>query len=631
VSYAPLLLIAALIVPPAALAHTVFRSPLAEPKVPDYRSPAVGSPAAGGHGRVLSAGEYSGIAMAAAWLTCYFACMEPDAAESAFTQLGQRGLVRRMHEQLDELLAARDQMEQLLRVIVDIGSNLENLDVTLHGIVKAAMELTGARYGALGVYGSGGSLASFIQEGIDADAARRLGDLPISEPLRVVDLTAYQGASGLTGQDPPIKAFLGIPISVRGAVFGNLYLGDDRPDRAFTDSEEIAARALASAAAVAIDNAGLFERQRTSAKWMKASREITAELLAAGPATRPLQLIVDRALELTDAEQAILLVPTEPELPVDDVDTHVVAAAAGRYASQVIGHRVPVEGSTSGGVVRSGEPLITNSFQYPIEGFTDVGQRSAIVMPLRADDTVVGAIAVARSEQQPPFDDDYLELVSDFARHAAIALALATGREHARELAVLADRERIAHDLHDHVIQKLFAAGLDIQSTIARARSPEITDRLAGTLDDLQGTIDDIRATIFKLQNPVRESPDFRQRIQNTIAEFTEDRDIATTLDISGDLRVVPGILADHAEAVITEAVSNAVRHAGASHLTVRICADDQLTVEVIDDGHGIPQDNLRRSGLANMERRAAQVGGGCSVTTGPVGGTQVYWTAPLS
>jgi signal transduction histidine kinase len=564
-------------------------------------------------------------------LTWYFACMERDAEESAFTPLGRRGLAGRMHEQLNELSAARDQMEQLLRVIVDIGSNLENLDLTLHGIVKAAMELANARYGALGLHRSDGGLVSFIEEGIAVDTTQRLGDLPMTKPTRVDDLTAYLRHRGLAGQEPPIKAFLDIPINVRGKVLGNLYLGDDRPDRVFSDADEIAARALASAAAVAIDNARLFERQRRSAKWMRASREITAELLEVGPATRPLQLIVDRALELTDAEQAILLVPTEPDLLIDEIDSLVVAATAGRYTSQVIGQRIPVEGSTIGGVVSSGEPLITDSFRYPIEGFTDVGKRSAIVMPLRADGTVVGAIAVARSEQQPPFGDDYLALVSDFAQHAAIALALATGREHARERAVLADRERIAHDLHDHVIQKLFAAGLDLQSTMARARSPEIADRLANTLDDLQSTIDDIRATIFKLQNPVTEAEDFRHRTQNRIAELTEDRDIATTLDISGALGAVFGELSDHAEAVITEAVSNAVRHSGASHLIVRICADDRLVIEVIDDGCGIPQHNQRHSGLANMQHRAAQVGGDCSISQAPGGGTRVYWAAPLS
>jgi signal transduction histidine kinase len=564
-------------------------------------------------------------------LTCYFACMERDAEESAFTQLDQRGLVGRMHEQLDDMSAARDQMEKLLRVIVDIGSNVQNLDVTLHGIVKAAMELADARYGALGLHRSDRSLVSFIEEGIAADTIQRLGDLPMAKPVRVDDLTTYLRHRGLAGQEPPIRAFLDIPISVRGKVLGNLYLGDDRSARVFSDADEIAARALASAAAVAIDNARLFERQRRSANWMRASREITAQLLEAGPSIRPLQLIVDRALELTDAEQAILLVPTEPDLLVDEIDSLVVAATAGRYTSQVIGQRIPLEGSTIGDVIRSGEPLITESFRYPIEGFTDVGKRSAIAMPLRADGTAVGAIAVARSEQQPPFGDDYLALVSDFAQHAAIAMALATGREHARERAVLADRERIAHDLHDHVIQKLFAAGLDLQSTIARAHSPEIADRLTNTLDDLQSTIDDIRSTIFKLQNPVMESEDFRHRIQNRIAELTEDRDIATTVDLSGTLSAVFGELADHAEAVISEAVSNAVRHSGAGHLIVRIRADDRLTVEVIDDGCGIPQDNDRRSGLANMQRRAAQVGGDCSITAGHDGGTRVYWAAPLS
>ena len=301
----------------------------------------------------------------------------------------------------------------------------------MHRLVNAARELSGARYGALGVRASDGTLVSFVHAGIDNDTARRLGDLPVGEGLRVDDLSAHPQAAGLHGQDPPMRALLGIPITVRAADFGTLYLADDRPGRVFSDSQESAVRALATAAAAAIDNARLFERERESAKWTKASREITTALLSGDPQTGPLQLIVNRTLELADAEQAILLVPREPDLPADEVETLVVAATAGRYASQVIGRQVPMDGSTTGGVARRGLPLITDSFQYPIEGFTDVGERSAIVMPLIADDTVLGVIAVARRPQQPPFDDDYLELVSDFARHAAIALALAAGREHA--------------------------------------------------------------------------------------------------------------------------------------------------------------------------------------------------------
>ena len=356
--------------------------------------------------------------------------MGNEGGGSAFTWHGRRELVSQIHEQLDELVAARDQMEQLVRVISEVGSDLD-LDVTLHRIVKGAMELTGCRYAALGIRAPDGTLASFVRAGIDDDTARRLGDLPVGDGLRLDDLSAHPQAGALQAHNPPMRALLGIPITVRAADFGSLYLVDDRPGRVFTDSQAAAVRALATAAAAAIDNARLFERERESAKWTKASREITTALLSGDPQTGPLQLIVNRALELAGAEQAILLVPKEPDLPADEVDTLVVAATAGRYSSEVIGRQVPMDGSTTGGVARRGLPLITDSFQYPIEGFTDVGERSAIVMPLIADGAVLGVIAVARDPQQSPFGNDYLELVSDFARHAAIALALAAGREHA--------------------------------------------------------------------------------------------------------------------------------------------------------------------------------------------------------
>ncbi|WP_041782070.1 SpoIIE family protein phosphatase [Mycolicibacterium chubuense] len=356
--------------------------------------------------------------------------MEGAQGETAFTWRGRRQLVSRMHEQLDELVAARDQMEHLIRAIVAIGSDLD-LDVTLRRIVDAAKELSGARYGALGMRASDGTLVSFLDTGLDEATARRLGELLVGDGIRVDDLRAQTWTGGLEQDHAAMRALLGVPITVRGAQVGSLYLVDDRPGRVFTDAQEGAVRALATAAAAAIDNARLFERERESAKWTKASREITTALLSGDPQTGPLQLIVNRALELADAEQAILLVPREPNLPAEEVHTLVVAATAGRYASEVIGRQVPMDGSTTGGVARRGLPMITDSFQYPIEGFTDVGSRSAIVMPLVADEAVLGVIAVARRPHQSPFDDAYLELVADFARHAAIALALAAGRENA--------------------------------------------------------------------------------------------------------------------------------------------------------------------------------------------------------
>lgn len=567
--------------------------------------------------------------------------MASDDSGSAFAGLGQRGLVSRMHEHLDELLLARDQMEQLLRVIVEIGADLD-LDATLRRIILAARKLTSAPYGALAIRDPDGVLLSFVHEGIDTDTAARIGPLPVGKGvlslslldtpvLRLDDLTKHPAAVGFPQHHPPMQAFLGVPITIRGTIFGNLYLTHDEPGRLFSESDEVAARALAFGAAVAIDNARLFERERTSVKWMDASREITTALLSSIESDgSSLQLIAEHACAVTDAEQAIVLVPVDADLPVDEVDALVVAAAVGLHASEVIGQRIPVEASTSGGVFRSGKPLITETLSYPIQAFTDVGQRSAILMPLRTPDEIAGVIAVARSADQPPFDDSYLALVSDFATHAAIALMLASGREHARQLTIVAERERIAHDLHDHVIQRLFAAGMDLQGTVARVRSPEVSDRLNRTLDDLQTIIEEIRTTIFQLKSP-SENDGFRAEIQRVVADLTENRDIVTTVRMHGPMTAISGELAEHAEAVTAEAISNAVRHSGASRLTVEVSAADMLTVDIIDNGCGVPVDNSRRSGLANMSYRAAQVGGRCEVSTPAEGGTRVHWTAPLS
>lgn len=542
----------------------------------------------------------------------------------------------------DELAAARDQTEKLLRVIAEIGAGLD-LDATLHRIISAARELTSAPYGALAVRDRHANLISFVHEGMDAETVRRIGHHPVGKgllslslldtpALRMDDLTAHPAAAGFPEHHPAMRAFLAVPITIRGAVFGNLYLTHVDEARVFSDADEMAARALAFAAAVAIDNAQVFERERMSVKWIEASREITTALLSrTEPHRRPMQLIAERACALTDAEQAIVLVPADPGEPGNpEVDTLVVSAAVGLPAADVLGQRVPVRGSTSGAVFKSGEPLITDEFRYPIQAFTDAGRRPAIVMPLRARDEVVGVIAIARGTEQPPFDESYLDLVRDFATHAAIALVLAAAREDARQLAVLAERERIAHDLHDHVIQRLFAAGMDLQDTLARARSPEVADRLNRTLDDLQTIIEEIRTTIFGLRSPAAVPGDFRHRIQRVIAELTENRDLVTTVRMDGPMTAVGAELAEHAEAVTAEAVSNAVRHSGASRLTVQIGVADMFTLDVIDNGRGIASGNTRRSGLANMTRRAEQLGGSCEISSPPGGGTRVHWTAPL-
>lgn len=567
--------------------------------------------------------------------------MDDDVSRS-LAGLRRHELVDRMHEQLDELHTARDQTERLLRAIIVLGSELD-LGATLQRIVTAATDLIDAPYGAIGVRGQDGGIVKFVHSGIGAEIQRLIGRTPVGKGLlgiplndervvRMGDLSEHSATVGFPEHHPRMRAFLGLPIMVRGEVFGSLYLADDDPERTFSETDEMMVQGLVSAAATAIDNAQLFERATAIAEWTKASREITTALLSGVEGvSSPLQLIAERACELTDAEQAIVLVPSDPELPPTETHVLIVSAAAGPNADLVVGQEVPIEDSTTGAVFRSGRPAITDSFRYPIIAFTDVGERPAVVVPLQARDGIVGVIAVARAVHHAPFDNSHLELMGDFADHAAMALTLAAAREQARELMIVADRERIAHDLHDHVIQRIFAVGMDLQGTAAMARSPQVASRLNRTIDDLQSTINQIRTAVFKLEPSAGWGGTFRQRVQDAVAELTENRQIATTLHISGSTMAVGDELSDHAEAVLREAVSNAIRHSGATSLTIEVAVADDLVLDILDDGCGIEASNTRRSGLANMLRRAQQVHGTCDIEAPADGGTHVRWTAPIA
>ena len=566
--------------------------------------------------------------------------MREDEGKSAF-RLRHPDYLSRMHEQLDELVADRQQMAQLLQVAIEIGSDLE-LDAILHRIVAAAIGMTGARYGAIGVWGSDGFLSSFVHSGMESDTVRLVGHLPVgkgvlgalrdrTEPLRLTQLSDHPTAVGFPEHHPPMGAFLGMPVIIRGAVFGSLYVTDDRPGRGFSEADEITVQALASAASVAIDNARLFDRVRSGARWSEASREISTALLSESqPDLPPLQLIAERAAELTEAEQAIVLVPADPDQPSDEVDSLVVSAAVGLHADEVLGQEVPVHGSTTGEVFRSGRPVLTETFRRPIPAFTDVGERPAILMPLRSDQQTVGVLVVARNTDAQPFDEEHLHLVRDFADHAGIALTLATERRNARDLSVLVDRERIARDLHDQVVSRVFAVGMDLQGVVARLRSPQLATRLTRSVNELLAVIDDIRCTVFDLQHPTARRRGFAERVQDAIARLTDDNHEGTTLRMAGTMTAVSDELAERAEAVVSQALSNAVRHSCAATIAVDVTVTDELLIEITDDGRGVPLDHAHRSGLDEIARRVKDLGGDCAITSPAGGGTCVRWSAPL-
>ncbi|MDI9914468.1 GAF domain-containing sensor histidine kinase [Rhodococcus sp. IEGM 1379] len=530
-------------------------------------------------------------------------------------------------------------LDGLLKALLAVSAGLD-LDVTLRTIVRSAITLVDAKFGALGVRGEGDRLEQFVYEGIDEATRELIGDLPrgrgvlgvlISDPqsLRLDDLSQHEASVGFPEHHPPMHTFLGVPIQTRGTVFGNLYLTEKSNGRSFTAHDEMIVRALASAAGIAIDNSQLYAQAQIKQEWQRATSEVATALLAGVDALEVLQLISDRSLSLTQSDCAFLAVPPDPELTSADVTELVITVASGLNSEILVGRGIPVDSSTSGQAYRLKKPITVDSLEFD-PGFSDEQTYGpTIVLPLRDGHQVMGVLAVLKARDAQPYRPDQVSLMSAFADQGAVALRLAGNQQRMRELDVLSDRDRIARDLHDHVIQRVFAVGLSVQATLQRARSPEVQRRLKGTIDDLQDIIQDIRRTIFDLHASDDEVPTLRSRLHSVIAAVTADTDLKVTLQVKGPLSVVDSQMGDHVEAVLREALSNVVRHAEASAVTVTVDVQDDLTLTVADDGVGIPL-GIRRRGLNNLADRASELGGTFELRTTAGTGTTLAWSVPL-
>jgi len=569
---------------------------------------------------------------------------EPGGGRARLTeglsQLRLRELLTQVQDRIDEIIGTRDRMDGLLEAVLAVSSGLE-LDATLRQIVRAAMELVDARYGALGVLGEDGLLSEFVYEGIDDVTAERIGPLPTgggvlgvvieeSKPLRLADIAAHPASIGFPANHPPMRTFLGVPIRLRDQVFGRLYLTEKKGAHGFTEDDEVVVQALAGAAGIAVDNARLYDETQRRQRWLEASAEVNAQLLAGTDPAEVLHLIAGSALELTGADFALIAVPADPDADPDQVRELVVTVSAGLDADTIMGRTIPVDGSTSGRVYRERVPRNVASLDFDLTAGSGVRLGPALTVPMRAGDAISGVLLAARATGAAPFDDRQLQVVSLFADQAALALQRAESQAAQRELALLGDRDRIARDLHDHVIQRLFAIGLAMQGTHRHAKSPVVSTRLSEHIDHLHEVIQEIRTAIFDLHAGPANGPGLRTVLQNVINELTADTPIRTTVRISGPLNVVSAELAEHAEAVVREAVSNAVRHADPTEIVVTVSVGDELVIDVSDDGTGIA-DKVARSGLHNLASRAQDVGGACLVERRAVGGTRLLWSAPVS
>ncbi len=551
----------------------------------------------------------------------------------------------RLDELLDELqvrlqavLATRDRVNALFEAVVSVGTNLD-IEVVLRGIVEAAVTLVDASYGAMGVIGEGGRLAEFIPVGLTEQEISKIHHWPEGrgllgalitdpKPLRVADLASHELSAGFPPGHPPMTSFLGVPIRIRDEVYGNLYLTQKRDSDQFDEEDEAVLVALAAAAGVAIENARLYDEARRQQRWLSASSEVTRALLSGADLADALELITGSALDMSGADLVVLA------LPVGDGSQLQIEHAAGVAAEKALGLVLPAGGSASGVVLATGERLTVEDFGHDERvaptAREHLGLGPAILVPLGVAGNVRGVLTAGRRPGAMPLAPAAAEMLVTFASQAGIALELADHRRQAERVAVFEDRDRIARDLHDLVIQRLYATGMSLQGSVSMISSPEVADRVSVAVDALDETIREIRASIFALQARTDAKPArLRARILQVADEMTGLLGFEPTLQLDGSLDEVPDDLGDQMLHALREALSNAARHAGASRVEVKVRAAAELSLGVRDNGSGI-KEITRRSGLKNLEERAAELGGSLRVEPANGGGTEVDWRVPL-
>lgn len=565
----------------------------------------------------------------------------------------------------------RDDRERgLFSAVVAVAAGLE-LGATLRRIVQAAVDLVDARYGALGVLGPDGTVVDFVHVGIDSATAEVIGPLPSGKgilglliehpvPIRLDDLAAHPASSGFPEHHPPMTTFLGVPVRVRGEVFGNLYLTEKRGGEGFTPDDERTVMALAAAAGVAIENARLFERTRQRERWQQAVTAIDNAVLSGSDPGEVLELVAERARTLADADVAVVALPGgDGALTVEIVDVrdereeeHGPSArwsvsrsrrrargAAGDLTAvrSWIGATVPAE-SVVERAYRTGETTMERALDVAPE---DYGAPHAllgptVVLPLRTPARVLGVLVLLWAHETPMVTAEVLELAEAFATQAAVTLVLAEARREHERLMVYEDRDRIARDLHDLVIQRLFATGMMLQGVSRVPGAPEaVTERVSRAVDDLDATIREIRQTIFALHEPVDgPATGVRGRVLREAAQSASTLGFSPAVRFAGpvDSLVTPKV-ADHLVAALREALSNSAKHASAHTAEILVQIDgDEVVLVVTDDGVGVPTTGGgRRSGITNLLVRAQALGGTCLVERATdSGGTRLTWRAPV-
>ncbi|HET8601485.1 MAG TPA: GAF domain-containing sensor histidine kinase [Segeticoccus sp.] len=574
-----------------------------------------------------------------------------------------------LEDLLDELRArasaaraSQERLAALLDAVVAVSADLELSDV-LGRIVEAACRLVDARYGALGVISEDGEeLTAFITHGVSDEERAAIGDPPhgrgvlgllIREPKtqRLPEVGAHPDSVGFPPNHPEMHSFLGTPIRIRDRVFGNLYLAEKRGAPEFSDEDESMLVALAAAAGVAIENAQLYERSERQRQWSEAISELTRMLLESEDEDSALERMIAHARQFAAADvAAVALTDDVGELVVRAVHTARDGheeAEPGSTGGQSASPRVTPPGALEVGKVLEGprwqavrearQPLLllpesgderAAASHGLAQSLTELNPHGpTAILPVVVGSGDLGVLVLGWQGEVPGSAGETMTAVADFAQQAALALVAGRAQRDRSRMALLEDRERIARDMHDHVIQRLFATGLSLQSAARLAQHPLVRARLEDAVDELDESIRHIRHTIFELHRPIP-TGGLRAELHSLVDDITQSLGFPPRLSIEGSL----GGLADGLEAdivaVVREGLSNIARHAHASKASVDITAGDRICIVVTDDGVGADP-GLARSGLVNLGSRAAARSGTFDVRRGEPRGTVLSWEVP--
>jgi signal transduction histidine kinase len=486
--------------------------------------------------------------------------------------------------------------QRVLDVVLSFAED-ETLPELLRHVIESACDLIKAPYGALAV---------------------------INGHRELLEFTQPDGQTHVTSGDPrsiSAKDFLGAPIKVHDETFGNLFLAG-KP--LFTDQDQDILTALATAAGSAIGHLGRYEETRKREVWLRAAAEVTTNLLTGTNGRDALYLVAKTARRTARARFCAVA------LPDHNGDLVIEVTDGGTYDAE--GMRVPKEGTVSYRVYESGQAECRE------EGTVPTVPGPCAVVPLTVGDRTIGVLIVARPKGEPTFDDP--QLLEAFAAQAALVLEFTRARGDTERLAVLEERDRIARDLHDLVIQRLFGLGLGLQGLTGSSEKPQLTERISGFVEEVDHTIREIRRTIFSLQEPPSGGTSLRGQILNAVHESARLLGFEPDVSLEGPLdTVVPDQLRPDLLATLREALTNVVRHARAQHVAVAVSVNRTMTrleLTVRDDGRGLPLTDdsggvpHHAGGLANMAARARRHHGDCAVDSIPGAGVSIIWFAPL-